>query len=507
MMKTKFLCRTVFLCISVTSGSVALNAQDAEDAFRSYHDKMIRNFDDYASKVEKKCSDYIRHIWKKYDAYAPLSVPDEDFKPVEFTERTETVDIPVEEKDLPELGGREPVQLPPSPPVPQPDEDSDDDILTEFSFYGEKLKVRSPSDLFAMSNLSNDAIAAAWDHMDAGIIEATLHDCLSLGRERNLCDWAYLSLLSSVASSIFPDDYNRSTLLTAYLFGHSGYDFRMGRTRSRLYLMFRCNEEIYSRIYYIIDGKKYYPMHQDDSMSGLEICDEMIRSQRALSLWISHEQKYDVDRVQNTIHLSSDAELSVDANSHLLDFYSTYPTFRVGGNDMTRWAMYAQTPMDKLTRDVIYPQLRGMIAGKSLVEAANVLLNFVQTGFIYKNDDEVWGKDRVFFGEETLMNPYCDCDDRSVLFSHLVRDLLDLDVILIYSPGHLFTAVNFPCEVSGSCVRLGGERFVICEPTCTNGAPVGWSGVDCDSEKLKFILLEKIDYGKESVMTSPDLSM
>lgn len=120
----------------------------------------------------------------------------------------------------------------------------------------------------------------------------------------------------------------------------------------------------------------------------------------------------------------------------------------------------------------LYPPLRSAIEGCTQQEAANRLLNFVQTAFEYEYDDKVWGYDRPFFAEETLFYPYCDCEDRSILFSRLVRDLMGLDVVLVYYPGHLATAVAFTEDVAGDYLMVGGRKFVVCDPTFIN-APVG----------------------------------
>ena len=110
---------------------------------------------------------------------------------------------------------------------------------------------------------------------------------------------------------------------------------------------------------------------------------------------------------------------------------------------MTRWAIYANTPLSCYVRNVIYPQLRSQIEHLSEKEKVSNLLNFVQTAFVYEYDSKVWGDDRAFFAEETLFYPFCDCEDRSILFSHLVRELVGLEVALVYYPGHLATAVHF----------------------------------------------------------------
>ena len=152
--------------------------------------------------------------------------------------------------------------------------------------------------------------------------------------------------------------------------------------------------------------------------------------------------------------------------------------------------MYANTPLAQTTKERIYPALKEAIDGCTKEIAANKLLNWVQTGFAYEYDDKVWGYDRAFFAEETLYYPFCDCEDRSILYSRLIRDLLDLDVALIYYPGHLATAVLFDSEVKGDAVMIGGKRFVVCDPTYI-GAPVGEQMPNLDYNNIQAIILHR----------------
>ena len=88
--------------------------------------------------------------------------------------------------------------------------------------------------------------------------------------------------------------------------------------------------------------------------------------------------------------------------------------------------MYANTPVEAEVKAQLYPQLEAQLKGLSQKEAVERILNWVQTGFEYEYDNKVWGHDRAFFAEETLFYPYCDCEDRSILLTRLVRDLLHL---------------------------------------------------------------------------------
>ena len=101
-----------------------------------------------------------------------------------------------------------------------------------------------------------------------------------------------------------------------------------------------------------------------------------------------------------------------------------------------------------------------------------MLIDFVQTGFDYKTDNDQFGYERPLFPDESFYYPYCDCEDRSILFACLVRELMGLDVVLLHYPKHLATAVRFKEEVNGDYLMIDGVKYVICDPTYI-GARIG----------------------------------
>jgi hypothetical protein len=113
-----------------------------------------------------------------------------------------------------------------------------------------------------------------------------------------------------------------------------------------------------------------------------------------------------------------------------------------------------------------------VLEGKDELKAANMLLNFVQTGFDYQTDSDQFGYERPLYPDETFFYPYCDCEDRSILFSCLVRELLGLDVVLLNYPNHIATAIHFNKDVKGDAVVIDGKTYIISDPTYIN-APVG----------------------------------
>ena len=77
----------------------------------------------------------------------------------------------------------------------------------------------------------------------------------------------------------------------------------------------------------------------------------------------------------------------------------------------------------------------------------------------------------------------------AILYTRIIRDLMGLDCILVFYPGHLASAVSLPEPVIGDYIEVGGKRFTITDPTYI-GASVGMTMPDMDNAKAKVILLQ-----------------
>ena len=233
----------------------------------------------------------------------------------------------------------------------------------------------------------------------------------------------------------------------------------------------------------------------NNTKGNVRICTQQYPQEKAMSLAIPKEQKLDFTAATGITHTSkrnTDISITINANKNMLDFYNSYPTSMYGNNLVTRWAQYANMPMPNYLSQNIYPKLRRAIAGLSQLDAVNRILNWIQTGFEYEYDDKVWGHDRAFFPEESLFYPYCDCKDRSILLTRIIRDLLGLKCILIYYPGHLTAAVELAeGQGRGDYIECNGHKYFITDATIIGyGAPVGQTMNGMDKHTAKIILLE-----------------
>jgi hypothetical protein len=247
--------------------------------------------------------------------------------------------------------------------------------------------------------------------------------------------------------------------------------------------------DIFNLRYYLLDGTKFYDVSGTKN-AEMHITKAKYGKEKSLSLQLSQlPLLYSEPTPKRTLTSKKGVTSSVSVNKNLIDFFNTYPQACFNGDQTTRWAAYANTPVEQSVKDMLYPPLKKTISGMNERDAVGILLNWVQTAFEYGYDDKIWGGDRAFFAQETLYYPFCDCEDRAILFSRLVRDLVGLDVVLLYYPGHLAAAVAFNSDVTGDYLMYKGRKYVVCDPTYIN-AGVGRTMPDMNNKQAQIIALK-----------------
>lgn len=489
--------KTISLILLISS--VFCHAQDTLD-FDSFRNSLLSDFSNERNSITSRYNsfrdsvntEYVRflnNIWIDHSSQIPLAIPIEHnpLPPKPYSEPIKDDPTSSVPKEIPAI------ETFPQPTPFEPIKGNNNHTAEkfDFTFFGLEESVRIPKGADITLNVSDsENIAKAWKTLCDIDMDNTIVDLLTLRGKYQLCDWAYLLLLDTVSNQ-FCCDMNGASLLTAFLFCQSGYQMRLAIDGNHLIMLFGSRHHIFDKEYFVVDGITFYPYGRPSG--SIKICPASFEGEKPLSLNIAEEQLLGGEMSsQRNIKSYYVNGLSVNSQvpNQLISFFNDYPVSAIDGDILSRWAMYANTSLSASTKKFLYPQLSERLSGLSKLEAANKLLNWVQAGFEYEYDDKVWGHDRAFFSEETLFYPYADCEDRSILFSRLVRDLLDLGVALIYYPGHLATAVKFDTDVSGDAMIIKGERYVVCDPTYI-GAPVGSQMPGLEHDKAEAIVLKK----------------
>ncbi len=317
-----------------------------------------------------------------------------------------------------------------------------------------------------LTSVKENAIADAYESLFKVDYQPVLDDCNLIVRDLRLNEWGLFKVVEAVADAMC-DSKNESVVLQQFMLNELGFKAKMARKASadEMILMVATNGAIYARPYITINGLNYYMINETKAGSFMVCPQDAPSAKKKLDMALKESPLFTGDRVKST-HTLKEKSISVSSTvpKRLIDFYSTMP--------QCDFDVYLHAPVDEtLERDII-STLTPKIQGLSKKDAAGVLLSFVQEAFDYATDPEQFGYEKPFFVEELFYYPYCDCEDRSVLYSYLVRKLLGLDVVLLRYPNHIATAVNFDNEAIGDYVVISGKNFTVCDPTFI-GAPIG----------------------------------
>lgn len=379
-----------------------------------------------------------------------------------------------------------PAPEPIAPVQPKPEEKFKRETI---AYYGTPISIAFPlQDDLKLKKVNENGVADAWKEMADSKYDITVKTAIDARKANALCDWSYLDVLRNVTEKHYGQT-NEAVLMQAYLMTQSGYRIRMGMADDKLVLLIASLYHIYGMRYVTLDGTKYYIFGKKGD-AQLKMCKAKFEKEQSLSLQIANLPKLSDDQTpRRTLTSKRGVTAVVSVNKNMLNFFEKYPKASINGDFGTRWAAFANTPLEPEVKAQLYPPLKKTIAGMSERDAVGILLNWVQTAFVYGYDDEIWGGDRPFFAQETLYYPYSDCEDRAILFSRLVRDLVGLDVVLLYYPGHLATAVAFNGQERGDWLTYQQRKYIVCDPTYIN-AGVGMTMPGMDNKEAKVIILK-----------------
>lgn len=497
------------LCAQVGKDDYSKLRKESQSEYEQFKSQSIKEYKTFRAKANAEYAKLMEETWGEFDVHAADPLPARP-KPVKVRKAEEApvtnaqidyemdVEVPVStavpsgnaEADLPmsnpeiiEPAGQ-PEPLEPILPV------FDADAMVENLFlYGSSFPIRMEKEKetgkkgkpLKLKNTSEKNVAKMWKKLSCTYYDNMVAECLQQRSERNLCDWAYVKLTETMAAKQFGEGTNEAVLLQMYLLTQSGYQMRIGRVDDQLTLLMGSKEKIYRYKYFIQDGIKYYILDRSMANKSMYVFDHAFPKERALSLAMT-QPKLNVARSEKRVIASNrypELKVTVETNKNLINFYNDYP-------QCGKWDYYSKASMSNVLKASLLPVLSKAIEGKSELEAASMILNLVQTGFEYQVDEEQFGYERPLYPDETFYYPYSDCEDRAILFSCLIRELLNLDVVLLNYPEHLATAVCFNEEVKGDHLPIDGKNYFICDPTCYN-ARVGYCHRDFKEFKPKVV--------------------
>lgn len=463
--------------------------------FNQYQEKTQSEFNEYRKKINREFAEFLSKNWEHFNVEKPIKQDKpEPPKPViapqeESNKEKPTVEIPVDnvvKKEKPKPN--KPIDFPTEKPYEESNTASKKYI--NFDFYGCNIcfEYKGDETKLNISSIDEKNISNAWNMLSSEKNDIFIKACVYYSEKYKLNDWGTFKLIELFTKKYYKDcNPNNAYVEQAYILSQLGYDARIYRTGNNLGIMIPVEPEIADYKYLKLDGKKFY-LFGPSGPDGIYTYDKAFGgATKSLNLYREDIPVVGKDEIVQSKIFSSkkypEISCSTKINKGLMDFYNEIPP-------VLDYTYYVQQPCDNETMDHVCSVLRNAIADKNELQAINMILDFVQQGFKYETDDKQFGREKYNFPEETFYYNACDCDDRAILFSLLVRELTKLDVVLIEYPNHLATAVRFNTQVSGDYVTVQGNKYFICDPTYI-GASAGMSMPSVDSSKLKVYQIEK----------------
>ena len=310
------------------------------------------------------------------------------------------------------------------------------------------------------------AVADGYEALCRSNYKPLIANCQQAQKDFRLNDWGVFLFVKTAAEALCNDE-NSCIVMQQFLLNELGYRAKMARRgdRNQLLLFVATDCMVYGHPYFTKEGLNYYNINGTEACTFYMCNQDSKKAKTPVAMRLNNVPVLNSGVVsRQRTNKAGNVSVSVNVSKSLMDFYASMPQCDYG--------VYAKAPVAGSLAQEVLGTLRPLVQGKSEVDAANLLLNFVQTGFKYATDEEQFGFEKPFFVEELFYYPACDCEDRSVLFGWLVRELLGLDVVYLDYPNHIATAVQFKGDVKGDFLTVDGKRYTVCDPTYI-GASIG----------------------------------
>lgn len=471
---------------------------DRNAKWNSFLDTRSQEWDKTIANHDMGWSDFLSDAeWGVFDGFLvdkqpekpkPVTVPKIETEPA-GKPQPQPVTIP-EPKPAPkpvpqpQVKPSEPERLPCKPAEPIPDRSKSD---ARFKFYGRDIAVNYDPALksFSATKFTPKEISDFWKAISAVNYTPTVNRLIEEKESIGLNDWGYYLLVNEFSRQVYTNK-DCVTLLTWFLLIRSGLDARVGYNDGGVILLLPTSTMLFDMSYVIMDGAKYYVINNATG-HGIKTCPGSYSNGRQLDFNQTKPLQLGGRSAVRSLSFEFNGQkYSMDFNydADLTDYYKSLPQAQFE-------VFFSAAPSNQLKQS-IEANLKPVIQGMDKPTALNFLLQFVQLSFGYKTDPEQFGKEKYFYADELFFYPYCDCEDRSVLFSYLAHELMGYNVVGAEFPEHMATAVELDYQVSGTKYRIGEHTYTVADPTYMR-ASVG----QCMSRYERTTpTIHKIDYTK-----------
>lgn len=270
---------------------------------------------------------------------------------------------------------------------------------------------------------------------------------------------------------------NEKTFIKYLILKELGYDVILTRTASQLnclgnlsftpgrYIFINYNNKVYKDL----DFKKR-------NQSGKHfIFMDKLKTYKTLSRNVLNLPKINAKKKAKDLHFrynGTDYDVSAEANESIVEFLGDLPMYKIGKE-------YTQLRVSSELNRTLMSYLRQQTTDMTQVEKAQFLLAFVQQAIPYGSDYTKYGEERYYYPEQTITAATADCEDKTFLYSYLLKRIAGLNTVALYYEldEHLSIGIEIPNYSDSYSFKYDGKFYIACEPTAQNPR-LGYSAFD-----------------------------
>jgi len=338
----------------------------------------------------------------------------------------------------------------------------------QIPFYTETISIAYTDDIIITSprKMEEKIIVDFYKKLEQSSYQS-VSTALQKSKQRfQLNDWLTYDLVTQTVNRIYSNKGKTYKVLATWFFmSKLNYDTRLTFLARDAFLYIRTNDNIYETPVIEDGGNRFAGLTElqykrTKRNKAIYLLNFLAAPNgNAFSLGLNGLPTFKPNLQKKEFRFTwRDKKFSVDVqlDKNLIDMMKRYPIIDESG--------YITAPFSKYLENSLLAQLEKIIANRSLVHQLEIITAFTRSAFDYKTDENHFGRSKPMIREEVFYYPYSDCEDRVAVFFGLVKELLNLPMLVIAFPDHLTIAVALDQPI-GPAIRHKGKKYYICDPT------------------------------------------
>jgi hypothetical protein len=339
-----------------------------------------------------------------------------------------------------------------------------------LDLYGHKLFISADFPAISSSNTINKVeIRTDLEKFTQEFDVNLLLDLNRYSEEFAMDDMGFLMMSRKLAAEVYQTEYQRNVFLY-HLLKLKQYDVILGFSNNQTTVYGQLGFIVFNVIDVQLGNKTFTDLSfsQKRNPQTEEIFEDQIKVGRAILINENRPPLFNATSKEYKFYFEFEGFIyffNGILNESIVKYYNDLP-------DIVFSNIYLNYSFSQLAKNSLMNDLAENILYMSNLKALAFLLKFSQDAIPYKDDYMTLGKEKFSFPEETIANQFADCEDKSILFAYLVKELLHKPslALIYYQQNHLNVAIESKDKEDYN-FSFKDRRYLVCEPSGTGFKP------------------------------------